>query len=305
MAEAMDDIKDYEFIAIFDADFHPEPDFLLKCIPYLKDNSDVGFVQARWTYANGNEVCLVGGCAAMSRRALTPMRASQSILTRVQEISLSYHSACPCRADPHFSHSSDAPVVPTAVKCEQYARFATGAFFNFNGTAGIWRRATIEKAGGWNARTTVEDMDLSLRAYLQGWRFVFLYDVTVCAPHGLDTLDSGGLTDGLLSRASLAVTAVPQRAAQLIRRVQEAAAPLVVRADAAVAQGHLRGVGLQHQLGPEALPEHVRPPSRLAALPELEMRRGEWGLGWACGLTLLSVCLPASSSAPGCSPPTS
>ena len=71
MAEAMDDIKDYEFIAIFDADFHPEPDFLLKCIPYLKDNSDVGFVQARWTYANGNEVCLVGGCAAMSRRALT------------------------------------------------------------------------------------------------------------------------------------------------------------------------------------------------------------------------------------------
>ena len=133
MAEAMDDIKEYEYIAIFDADFHPEPDFLLKCIPYLRDNSDVGFVQARWTYANGNE----------------------SILTRVQEISLSYH-----------------------IKCEQYARFATGAFFNFNGTAGIWRRATIEKAGGWNARTTVEDMDLSLRAYLQGWRFVFLYDVT-------------------------------------------------------------------------------------------------------------------------------
>jgi len=56
MAEAMDDIKAYEHIAIFDADFHPDSDFLLKTIPYLKDNPDVGFVQARWTYANGGEV---------------------------------------------------------------------------------------------------------------------------------------------------------------------------------------------------------------------------------------------------------
>ncbi len=56
MAEAMDDIKAYEHIAIFDADFHPDTDFLLKTIPYLKDNPDVGFVQARWTYANGGEV---------------------------------------------------------------------------------------------------------------------------------------------------------------------------------------------------------------------------------------------------------
>ena len=56
MAEAMPDIQGYEFIAIFDADFHPDSDFLLKTIPYLRDNSDVGFVQARWTYANGSEV---------------------------------------------------------------------------------------------------------------------------------------------------------------------------------------------------------------------------------------------------------
>ena len=119
-------------MAVFDADFHPESDFLLRTIPYLRDNPAVGFVQARWTFAN----------------------ASESLLTRVQEISLNYHT-----------------------KCEQYARSATGAFLNFNGTAGVWRRDCIEKAGGWNARTTVEDMDLSLRAYLQGWQFVFLHDV--------------------------------------------------------------------------------------------------------------------------------
>jgi GT2 family glycosyltransferase len=119
-------------VAVFDADFHPESDFLLRTIPYLRDNPAVGFVQARWTFAN----------------------ASESLLTRVQEISLNYHT-----------------------KCEQYARSASGAFLNFNGTAGVWRRECIEKAGGWNARTTVEDMDLSLRAYLQGWQFVFLHDV--------------------------------------------------------------------------------------------------------------------------------
>ena len=77
MSEAMEEIKDYEHCAIFDADFHPEPDFLLKTIPYLVDNPEVGFVQARWVYAN----------------------ASESLLTRVQVIGLSYH-----------------------IKCEQYAR---------------------------------------------------------------------------------------------------------------------------------------------------------------------------------------
>lgn len=58
MAEAMDDIAEYDHIAIFDADFHPEPDFLLRTVPYLRDNPEVGFVQARWTYANGGESLL-------------------------------------------------------------------------------------------------------------------------------------------------------------------------------------------------------------------------------------------------------
>jgi cellulose synthase/poly-beta-1,6-N-acetylglucosamine synthase-like glycosyltransferase len=56
---------------------------------------------------------------------------------------------------------------------EHTAREALGGFFNFNGTAGLWRRACIEDAGGWSARTLAEDLDLSLRAQLRGWRFVY------------------------------------------------------------------------------------------------------------------------------------
>lgn len=57
---------------------------------------------------------------------------------------------------------------------EQAARAADGLFFNFNGTAGIWRRAALEAAGGWTADTVTEDLDASYRAQLAGWRFVFL-----------------------------------------------------------------------------------------------------------------------------------
>jgi len=59
---------------------------------------------------------------------------------------------------------------------EHTARHRSGRFFNFNGTAGIWRRAAIEDAGGWQADTLTEDLDLSYRAQLRGWRFVFLPD---------------------------------------------------------------------------------------------------------------------------------
>ena len=62
---------------------------------------------------------------------------------------------------------------------ESAARFLTGRFFNFNGTAGIWRRQAIEDAGGWSASTLTEDLDLSYRAQLAGWRFVFLHDLPV------------------------------------------------------------------------------------------------------------------------------
>ena len=95
--------------------------------------SQVGYVQSRWTFANPDE----------------------SYLTKAQEISLNFH-----------------------VKCEQFVHFAEGSFFNFNGTAGVWRRKTIVTVGGWQSRTTVEDMDLSLRTYVNGWKAVYLTEVT-------------------------------------------------------------------------------------------------------------------------------
>lgn len=126
-------VAGYQYIAVFDADFKPEPDFLLRTIPYLEGNPEVGYVQARWVFTNPEE----------------------SYLTKAQEVSLNYHMCC-----------------------EQYTHSAMGSFFNFNGTAGVWRRACIESSGGWNSRTTVEDMDLSLRAYIKGWKAIFLEEVT-------------------------------------------------------------------------------------------------------------------------------
>lgn len=64
---------------------------------------------------------------------------------------------------------------------EQVARNRSGCFFNFNGTAGMWRRRAIEDAGGWQHDTITEDLDLSYRAQLAGWRFIFLKDVVVAA----------------------------------------------------------------------------------------------------------------------------
>ncbi len=81
-----------------------------------------------------------------------------SLLTRVQSIFL----------DGHFL-------------IEQTARSRSGRFFNFNGTAGLWRRRCIEDSGGWHSDTLAEDLDLSYRAQIRGWRFVFLPDVVVPA----------------------------------------------------------------------------------------------------------------------------
>jgi len=60
---------------------------------------------------------------------------------------------------------------------EHTARYRSGRFFNFNGTAGIWRRSAIDDAGGWSHDTLTEDMDLSYRAQLKGWNFIYLKDV--------------------------------------------------------------------------------------------------------------------------------
>ncbi len=60
---------------------------------------------------------------------------------------------------------------------EQYWRWKLGYFFNFNGTAGVWRKAAMIDAGGWHDETLTEDLDLSVRAYLRGWRAAFVRDV--------------------------------------------------------------------------------------------------------------------------------
>ncbi|KAL8145949.1 hypothetical protein AgCh_003904 [Apium graveolens] len=90
-------VSQCDFVAIFDADFQPEPDFLMRTIPFFVHNPEIGLVQARWKF----------------------------------------------------------------------------------GTAGVWRIKALDEAGGWKDRTTVEDMDLAVRATLQGWKFVFVNDIKV------------------------------------------------------------------------------------------------------------------------------
>lgn len=124
-----------DFLAIFDADFIPPPDFLMRTLPYFQDQQ-VGFVQARWGHINRD----------------------YSFLTRLQALAI----------DAHFM-------------VEQFARSQGGFWFNFNGTAGVWRRAALEDAGGWLADTLTEDLDLSYRTFLKGWQAVYLRDVEVPA----------------------------------------------------------------------------------------------------------------------------
>lgn len=69
---------------------------------------------------------------------------------------------------------------------EQTARNRSGRFFTFNGTAGMWRKSTIFDAGGWDHDTLTEDMDISYRAQMKGWRFVFLNDVVTPAELPVD-----------------------------------------------------------------------------------------------------------------------
>ena len=125
-----------EFVAIFDADFVPPPDFLKRSLPHLLADPNAGFVQTRWAHLN----------------------ATYSGLTGAQALAL----------DGHFV-------------IEQTARQQLGAFISFNGTAGVWRRACIEAAGGWQADTLCEDLDLSYRAQLLGWRGIYRPEMGVPA----------------------------------------------------------------------------------------------------------------------------
>ena len=127
---AMDKVEG-DFIAIFDADFVPEKDFLLKTMPYFQNDS-IGVVQTRWGHLNKD----------------------YSILTELQAFGLNGHFAI-----------------------EQGGRNSSGHYINFNGTAGIWRKKCIEDAGGWEHDTLTEDLDLSYRAQIKGWKFKYLENV--------------------------------------------------------------------------------------------------------------------------------
>ncbi|MEZ0543078.1 cellulose synthase family protein [Fibrella arboris] len=120
-----------EFVAIFDADFVPDPDFLLKTVPHFA-NPAVGIVQTRWTHLNED----------------------YSLLTQLQAFGLNAHFFI-----------------------EQGGRNAADFFMNFNGTAGVWRKSAIYDAGGWSSDTLTEDLDLSYRAQLKGWKFVYREDI--------------------------------------------------------------------------------------------------------------------------------
>ena len=120
-----------EFIAIFDADFVPPPDWLMKVIHHFAE-PEIGMVQTRWAHLNR----------------------SYSMLTEIEAILL----------DGHFV-------------LEHGARVRSGEFFNFNGTAGMWRRQAISDGGGWQHDTLTEDTDLSYRSQMAGWRFKYLPEV--------------------------------------------------------------------------------------------------------------------------------
>jgi cellulose synthase/poly-beta-1,6-N-acetylglucosamine synthase-like glycosyltransferase len=120
-----------EFVAIFDADFVPPPDWVMKVVHHFAE-PQIGMVQTRWTHLNRN----------------------YSFMTQVEAILL----------DGHFV-------------LEHGGRSRAGVFFNFNGTAGMWRRSTIGEAGGWQHDTLTEDTDLSYRAQMVGWKFKYLQDV--------------------------------------------------------------------------------------------------------------------------------
>ena len=122
-----------EFVAIFDADFVPNKDFLIMTIPHFFTDPKIGVVQTRWEHLNRE----------------------YSMLTRTQAFAL----------DGHFV-------------IEQDVRNRAGYFIQFNGTGGVWRKNTIIDAGNWQSDTLTEDLDLSYRAQLRGWKFKYLCDVT-------------------------------------------------------------------------------------------------------------------------------
>lgn len=127
---------DEEFVAVLDADFVPNPDFLDRTVPQLQHDPTVGFVQGRWSHLDRG----------------------YNIVTESLAIGI----------DAHFI-------------LEQRGRNGSGYLMNFNGSAGVLRVKAILEAGGWASDTLAEDLDLSYRVQLAGYRGVYLNDVEVPA----------------------------------------------------------------------------------------------------------------------------
>lgn len=208
-----------QFIAIFDADFVPQPDFLRRVMPHFfsKHNAQVGMVQTRWGHLNRDE----------------------NLLTQLQALLL----------DGHFV-------------LEHTARYHTGRYFNFNGTAGVWDRACIAEAGGWEHDTITEDVDLSYRAQLKGWRFVYLPQVV--APAELpNTMAAFTVQQHRWAKGTI------QTARKLLWRILRAPIPWRTRVEAGF-----------HLLGPLAYPTVVlltlSLPLSLVARENLHIQHLRW-----------------------------
>src|SRR5580704_12261886 len=178
LAEGMKTAKG-EFIVIFDADFVPPEDFLLRTIHHLSDPK-IGMVQTRWTHINRN----------------------YSFLTEVEAILL----------DGHFV-------------LEHSGRARSGVFFNFNGTAGVWRRRAIEEAGGWQHDTLTEDTDLSYRAQLKGWKFLYLPQIECASELPVDM-------NSFKAQQARWAKGLMQTAKKILPRVMKSDAPWHVKAEA-------------------------------------------------------------------------
>ena len=127
-----------------------------------------------------------------------------SVLTRIQSIFLDGH-----------------------LVIEHTARNRSGRFFNFNGTAGLWRRQAIVDAGGWQHDTLTEDLDLSYRAQLAGWRFRYLPDVEVPAELPVEI-------NAFKSQQHRWTKGAVQTARKILPRVWRASLPLKVKIEATV-----------------------------------------------------------------------
>jgi len=127
--------SDHEYVAVFDADFVPRPDWLRQCIRVLLADPGVAFVQSRWAGLNTNE----------------------NALTRAQQYAIDAYTVV-----------------------HQSARSWSGCFVQFMGSCALWRRAAVDELGGWASDILPEDLDVSYRALLRGWRGLSL--VTVAVP---------------------------------------------------------------------------------------------------------------------------